>query len=266
MARGDFETPALIDADVVEKIAQLEKLAPLHNESSLEVLEPARRRFPGVPFYAVFDTAFHRTMPDHAFLYAIPRGIAERHQIRRYGFHGISHRYLLERYAHLAGRKPEDCNIITMHLESGCSVTAVGKGAIRRQYDGPYPFGGAHDGNSLRRCRPFHRCTLLMREEHMTVDEVMTFLNKKCGLLGISEDSLDTRILMKNYESNERARLAMDMFAYRVRKAVGAFVAALGSVDAVVFGGGIAENGVFVRKYVCDGLRGFGLELDGRGE
>jgi acetate kinase len=103
---------------------------------------------------------------------------------------------------------------------------------------------------------------LLMHEEHMTIDEVMTLLNKKSGLKGVSEDSLDTRVLMKDYESNPKAKLAMDMFAYRVRKAVGSFVAVLGSIDAIVFGGGIAENGVFVRRYVCEGLRGFGLELD----
>jgi acetate kinase len=239
----EFDEPSLIDQQVIERIVQFEKLAPLHNKSSVEVLPPIRRRFPEISTYAVFDTAFHR------------------HHIRRYGFHGISHRYLLERYAHLAGVHPKDSNIVSMHLESGCSVTAIEKGRSIDNTMGLTPLEGLMMGTRSGDIDP-SIVALLMHEEHMTIDEVMTLLNKKSGLKGVSEDSLDTRVLMKEYGSNPKAKLAMDMFAYRVRKAVGSFVAVLGSIDAIVFGGGIAENGVFVRRYVCEGLRGFGLELD----
>lgn len=121
----DFSAPALIDASVEKRIIDFERLAPLHNKSSVEILEPIRKNLPRLPVYGVFDTAFHHTIPDRASMYAIPPELAEKHQIRRYGFHGISHRYLLERYAYLAGKSPSACNIVSMHLESGCSVTAV---------------------------------------------------------------------------------------------------------------------------------------------
>lgn len=259
----EFDKPALIDAHVIQKIVQFEKLAPLHNKGSIEVLEPIRDRFPDTPAYAVFDTAFHRTIPDYASTYPIPLDLAQRHQIRRYGFHGISHRYLLERYAHLVGKEPENCNVVSTHLESGCSVTCIRKGRSVDNTMGLTPLEGLMMGTRSGDIDP-SIVALLMREEHMTIDDVMTLLNKKSGLKGVSEDSLDTRVLMKEYDSNPKAKLAMDMFAYRVRKAVGAYVAALGSADAVIFGGGIAENGIFVRKCVCEGLQGFGLELDGK--
>ena len=258
----DFGKAVLIEAGVIEKIVQLENLAPLHNKSSVEVLGPLRYRFPNTPIYAIFDTAFHRTIPEHASTYAIPLDLAQRHQIRRYGFHGISHRYLLERYAHHAGKDPENCNIVSMHLESGCSVTAIEQGRSIDNTMGLTPLEGVMMGTRSGDVDP-SIVALLMHEEHMTVDDVMTLLNKKSGLMGVSQTSLDTRVLMKEYDSNPNAKLAMDMFAYRVRKAVGSYVAALGSVEAIIFGGGIAENGVFVRKFVCEGLSGFGLELDG---
>lgn len=257
----DFNQPTLIDQHVVDKIVRLEKLAPLHNKSSIEVLGPICHQFSKMPVYAIFDTAFHRTIPDRASLYAIPLDLAERHQVRRYGFHGISHRYLLERYAHLVGKDPADCNIVSMHLESGCSVTAIEQGRSVDNTMGLTPLEGLMMGTRSGDIDP-SVIALLVHEENMTLDEVMTLLNKKSGLKGVSEYSLDTRVLMKAYNSHPKAKLAMDMFAYRVRKAVGSYIVALGSVDAIVFGGGIAENGVFLRRYVCEGLHGFGLELD----
>lgn len=257
----EFEKPTLIDGRVVEKIVEFEKLAPLHNKSSVDVLEPIRSSLPATPIYAVFDTAFHRTIPDYASTYPIPTDLAERHQIRRYGFHGISHHYLLDRYAHLAGKEPTQCDIVSTHLESGCSVTAIEHGRSVDNTMGLTPLEGLMMGTRSGDIDP-SIVALLMREEQMTVEQVMDLLNKNSGLMGVSGDSLDTRVLMKEYDSNAKAKLAMDMFTYRVRKAVGAYIAALGSVDAIVFGGGIGENGVFVRKSVCEGLRGFGLELD----
>lgn len=156
----EFEEPTFIDGRVIGKIVEFEKLAPLHNKSSVDVLEPIRRSLAGTPIYAVFDTAFHRTMPDYASTYPIPIGLAERHQIRRYGFHGISHRYLLERYAHLAGREPTECNIVSMHLESGCSVTAIEHGRSVDNTMGLTPLEGlmmgTRSGISTHRSSPFN--------------------------------------------------------------------------------------------------------------
>ena len=257
----EFDSPTLIDSSVEKKIVDFEKLAPLHNRSSIEVLEPLRRRLANLPIYGVFDTAFHRTIPEYAWRYAIPVNLADKHQVRRYGFHGISHRYLLERYAHLAGKSPSECNVVSMHLESGCSVTAIRQGKSVDNTMGLTPLEGLMMGTRSGDVDP-SLISVLMREENMKIDEVMTLLNKKSGLLGVSGESLDTRILMKLYDSNSQVKLAMDMFAYRVRKAVASYLAALGSADAIIFGGGIGENTTFVRRYVCDGLRQSGIEID----
>jgi acetate kinase len=259
----NFDSPALIDSKAEAKIAALEKLAPLHNKSSIEVLPSLRQKLRGLPIYGVFDTTFHRTIPEHAALYAIPPALAEKHQIRRYGFHGISHRYLLERYAFLAGKEPGECNVVSTHLESGCSVTAIHQGKSIDNTMGLTPLEGLMMGTRSGDVDP-SLIPLLVREEKMTIEEVMTLLNKKSGLLAVSGDSLDTRILMKHYEANPRVKLAIHMFAYRVRKAVGAYFAALGSSEALIFGGGIAENNSLIRQYVCEGLRLCGLDIDHR--
>jgi acetate kinase len=225
------------------------------------VLAPIRKRLPNAPIYGVFDTAFHRTIPDHAALYAIPFELSEKHLIRRYGFHGTSHRYMLGRYAQLAEKPINECTLVTMHLESGCSVTAIRNGRSIDNTMGMTPLEGlmmgTRSGDGDPSLIPF-----LMREEQLEVDEVMTMLNKKSGLLGVSGESLDTRVLMEHYDTNPRVRLAMEMFSYRVLKAVGAHLAALGGADAVIFGGGIAENTRLVRSRIADGLRWCGLELD----
>ena len=191
----------------------------------------------------------------------LPRDLADKHRIRRYGFHGISHRYLLERYAHLVGKTPAACNVVSLHLESGCSATAVREGKSIDNTMGLTPLEGLMMGTRSGDVDP-SLIPLLMREEGMQIDEVMTLLNKKSGLLGVSGESPDTRILMEHYDSNPRAKLAMDMFAYRVRKAVGSLLAALGSTEAIIFGGGIGENTKFVREQVCAGLFSSGLEID----
>jgi len=216
---------------------------------------------PNVPLYAVFDTAFHRTIPEHASRYALPPDLADKHQIRRYGFHGISHRYLVERYAHLVDKTPTACNVVSLHLESGCSVTGVREGKSIDNTMGLTPLEGLMMGTRSGDVDP-SVIPLLMHEEGMQIDEVMTLLNKKSGLFGVSGESLDTRILMEHYDSNPRAKLAMDMFAYRARKAVGSLFAALGSTEAIIFGGGIGENTKFVREHVCAGLFSSGLEID----
>lgn len=257
----DLISPTPITAEVERQIVDLEKLAPLHNKSSIEVLEPVRRRFPQVAIYAVFDTAFHRTIPQHAALYAIPLELSEKHRIRRYGFHGISHRYMMERYAFIAGKSVEECNLVTMHLESGCSVTAIRNGRSIENTMGLTPLEGLMMGTRSGDVDP-SLLPLLVREEQLSLDDVMKILNKHSGLLGVSGESLDTRVLMKHYETNSRIKLAMDMFSHRVLKAVGAYLAVLGGADAVIFGGGIAENTKLLRAHLGDRLRWCGLELD----
>jgi acetate kinase len=256
-----FTGPVEFGAEFEAEVRALGRWAPLHNSRSIEILAPLRRRFPGVPIYAAFDTAFHSTIPPNAGLYAIPFELTEQHKIRRYGFHGISHRYLMERYAAIVKKQPSDLNLVTMHLESGCSVTAIARGQSVDNTMGLTPLEGLMMGTRSGDIDPA-LAPFLAEAEHKETAEVMEMLEKKSGLLGVSGKSLDTRVLMREYESDERVRLAMEMFSYRVLKAVGAYLAALGGAHAVVFGGGIAENTPLVRQRVCDALRWCGLEMD----
>lgn len=256
-----FKEAVKVTPEVEQQIRDLERLAPLHNKSSVALLEPLRAKLAELPIYAVFDTAFHRTIPDKAALYAIPRDLADKHGIRRYGFHGTSHRYMLERAAHWLGKRPQELNLVTMHLESGCSVTAIARGQSIDNTMGFTPLEGLMMGTRSGDVDP-SLVAFLIREQHMEVDEVMTLLNKKSGLLGISEMSLDTRVLMKHYGEDPRVTLAMDMFSYRVVKAVGAYLAAVGGADALVFGGGIGENNQLVRARVCESLHWCGMEMN----
>ena len=257
----NLTAPVEITAQVEQEIIALERLAPLHNKSSVEVLTPLRRHFGHAPIYGVFDTAFHRTIPDYASTYAIPLDLSAKHQIRRYGFHGISHRYLLERYAHLVGKPVDQCNIVTMHLESGCSVSAIRNGRSIDNTMGLTPLEGLMMGTRCGDIDP-SVVSLLMQDEAMSIEDVMTLFNKKSGLMGVSQVSLDTRILMRQYDANPKVKLAMDMFCYRVLKSIGSYVAALGGPEAIVFGGGIAENTRLVRDVIGNGLRWCGLEID----
>ena len=257
----NLTAPAEITPHVEQEIIALERLAPLHNKSSVEVLTPLRRHFDHAPIYGVFDTAFHRTIPDYASTYAIPLDLSAKHQIRRYGFHGISHRYMLERYAQLVGKPVDQCNIVTMHLESGCSVAAIREGKSIDNTMGLTPLEGLMMGTRCGDIDP-SVVSLLMQDEAMSIEEVMTLFNKKSGLMGVSQVSLDTRILMRQYDTDPKVKLAMDMFCYRVLKSVGSYVAALGGAEAIVFGGGIAENTRLVRDVIGNGLRWCGLEID----
>ena len=256
-----FRVATPVTGEVEQQIRAYERLAPLHNKSSIELLEPIRSRLGRVPMYAVFDTAFHRTIPDVAALYAIPTALAEKHGIRRFGFHGTSHRYLLERAAYLLGKSPQDVNLVTMHLESGCSATAIARGKSIDNTMGFTPLEGLMMGTRSGDVDP-SILPFLIREEHMDMDEAMALLNKKSGLLGISEKSLDTRVLMRDYGKDPRVTLALDMFSYRLVKAVGAYLCVLGGADAIVFGGRIGENTPLVRERVGAGLHWCGLQLD----
>ena len=256
-----FARPAPVDARVEKEIAQLARWAPLHNRRSIEILPALRERFPRLTVYAVFDTAFHRTIPSSAALYAIPLELSEKHRIRRYGFHGISHRYLMERVAAILGKAPDALKLITLHLESGCSATAIQNGRSIDNTMGLTPLEGLMMGTRCGDVDP-SLPAFLVESEKKSLAEVMEILEQKSGLLGVSGKSLDTRVLMQDYDRDEHVRLAMEMFSYRLLKAVGGFLAAMGGADAVVFGGGIGENTPLVRLRICDGLRWCGLEMD----
>lgn len=256
-----FSEPAKITAEVEREILELSKWAPLHNRRSLEVIGALREHLAGVPLWAAFDTAFHRTISDTAGLYAIPLELSRHYGIRRYGFHGISHRYLMERYAQIVRRSPAELNVVTLHLESGCSAAAIAKGRSIDTTMGLTPLEGLMMGTRCGDVDPALPAYLL-RAEQTDMSRVMDILEKQSGLLGVSGRSLDTRVLMRDYRNDERVRLAMEMFSYRVLKAVGSYLAVLGGADAILFGGGIGENTALVRQRVCEGLRWCGLKLD----
>lgn len=256
-----FHAAALISPKVIEQIESLEDLAPLHNRSALAVIRAAQHELgPSIPMFAVFDTVFHQTIPDPAALYPIPLDLARKHKIRRYGFHGISHRYMLQRYARLTNRRPEDLNLITLHLEGGSSAAAIRCGKSIDTSMGFTPLEGLMMGTRSGDIDPAI-VTYLMRKENLDSQGVEIFLNKKCGLLGVSGISADTRKLTEHL-SDSGANLALSIFAYRVRKYVGAYLAAIGGVEAIVVGGGIGENTSLVRERIFENFAWCGAVLD----
>ena len=212
---------------------------------------------------AVFDTAFHQTLPDHAFLYALPYQLYRRYRVRRYGFHGTSHRYVAYRYRQLRNIPRDETNIITLHLGNGCSAAAIRNGNSIDTSMGLTPLEGLVMGT---RCGDVDPAIIdfIATKEGLSSGEVETLLNKQSGLLGISGLTSDMReLLAEAHEENDRrARLAIEIFCYRARKYIGAYLAAMNGADAVVFTGGIGENSWEVRSRICDGLQWLGLELD----
>ena len=256
-----FDAPVLVDADVEREIKALQRFAPLHNARSLEVIRALRQHAPELKVAAGFDTSFYRGMPEVAWRYPLPVDLADQHGIRRYGFHGFSHRSLLERYALDAGRPLEQVRVVTLHLESGCSATAIRDGVAVDNSMGLTPLEGLMMGTRSGSVDPAI-VQVLIEQADMDVQGALEVLNKKSGLLGVSGISLDTRVLMKQLGTAPRAALAMEMFCYRVAKQVGAYLAALGGAEAIVFGGGIGEDEPMVRARVCRALRWAGAELD----
>ena len=256
-----FRGSVVVDDSVMAKIEAVSDLAPLHNPANLAGLRATGRRFQGLPQVAVFDTAFFQTIPKHAYTYALPYEWYERKKIRRYGFHGTSHRYVSLQAADILEKPLDSCNLITLHLGNGCSMACVRDGLAVDTTMGLTPLEGLVMGTRSGDLDPaiiFH-----MVREGMTVDEVKTSLEKKSGLLGVSGVSSDLRDVMKAAGGgNERAALAIDVFAYRARKYIGAFAAVLGRVDAVVFTGGIGENAPAMRQAIVSGMGGLGMELD----
>jgi acetate kinase len=260
---GDrYSASVLIDDDVLEEIRRTSALAPLHNPINLRGIELCRQLLPGVPQVAVFDTAFHQSMPKHAYLYALPYELYEKHQIRRYGFHGTSHKYVAMKAAAHMRRSFQSVRLITCHLGNGTSVAAVDHGRVIDTSMGLTPLEGLVMGTRSGDLDPgivLHLCNQL----GMSPSEVDRILNRESGLKGLSGISNDMReIVGAAEEGNPRAILAVQVFCYRLKKYIGAYVAALGGLDALVFTGGIGEHSSWIRARACQGLGHMGIALD----
>jgi len=257
-----FSQSVLITADVERGIQECCELAPLHNPHNLRGYQAAKRILPHAPHAAVFDTAYHQTMPAHAYLYGLPYVLYQRHQIRRYGFHGTSHRYVGWRSAALLGRPREQTRLVTCHLGNGASMCAIEHGRSIDTSMGFTPLEGLLMGSRCGDIDPsvvFH----VMHKEDLSEQQATALLNKHSGLYGVSGLSNDMReLLAAEADGNARARLAIELFCYRIRKYVGAYAAAMGGMDAVIFTGGIGENAPSIRERALAGLGFLGLEVD----
>ncbi|MGE4193562.1 MAG: acetate kinase [Pseudodesulfovibrio sp.] len=256
-----FAAPALVDADVVETIRANIPLAPLH-AANLVGIEAALELFPGTPNVTVFDTEFHQTIPAKAHLYPIPYELYEEHRIRKYGFHGTSHKYVARAAAEFLNKPLEDTDLITVHLGNGCSMAAVKNGRCADTTMGLTPLAGLMMGS---RCGDVDPAIFpfIARTEKLCVNEVDEMLNKKSGLLGICGMNDMRDIHAARAKGDERAQLAFEMFAYRVKSFIGSYLAVLGRADAVVFTAGIGENDPEVRALACQGLEGLGIRISG---
>ena len=258
-----FHAPARIDARVREAIRELAPLAPLHNPANLIGIEVCQDAFPGVPQVAVFDTAFHQTLPPEAFRYAVPDAWYRRFGVRRYGFHGTSHRYVAERAAEVLGRPLAALNLITLHLGNGASAAAIRAGRCVDTSMGMTPLEGLVMGTRSGDLDPAVPL-FVQREAGLAAEAVDAALNEGSGLLGLAGTSDMRELLARVQAGDERARLALELYGYRIRKYVGAYAAVLGRVDALVFTGGVGENAPRVRSLACAGLELLGVALDER--
>ncbi len=257
-----FNKSVLITPEVKEMIVKCIDLAPLHNPANLKGIEAIEKTLPGVPQVGVFDTAFHQTMPDEAYMYAIPYELYEKYAIRRYGFHGTSHRYVSARVCEYLGVDPKGKKIITAHIGNGGSCTAVLDGKSVDTSMGLTPIEGLMMGTRSGDL-DLGAATYIMDKEHLTTAEFSTLVNKKSGLLGVSGVSSDARDIENAIAGgNKRADLARRMFIYRVKKYIGAYAAALDGVDIIVFTGGIGENDTYVRGEIAKGLGYLGVKID----
>ena len=257
-----FTVATVLDDQNLAKIESLNDLAPLHNPAAVSGIHAARKSFgPSMRMAAVFDTAFHSTMPSIAATYAIDGDLAKKHRIRRYGFHGMAHRYSLLRYGELTGSAEREINIVTLHLGNGCSACAIRAGVSVDTSMGFTPLEGLVMGT---RSGDLDAALVnyLARKENVDATEVELWLNHRSGLLGLSGLSGDMRELLAAYDANPRAHLAVEVFCYRARKYLGAYLAALGGAQAVIFSGGIGENAPAVREKICAGMEWCGLSLD----
>ena len=258
-----YKESVVINDEVKVNIEECFKLAPLHNPANMIGIKACEELMPNTPMVAVFDTAFHGTMPEDAYLYALPYELYEKHGIRKYGFHGTSHKYVSQTCAEVMGRDIKDLKIITCHLGNGASLCAVKNGVSVDTSMGFTPLEGLAMGTRCGNIDPAI-VTFLMKEEGLSVDEVNDLLNKKSGVLGISGISSDFRDIEDAAfnKDDRRAKLALKIFEYKIRTTIGAYAAAMGGVDAIVFTAGVGENGPETREKCLEGLEFLGVEID----
>ena len=256
-----FSAPAIIDDELVKEVEALVPLAPLHNPGNLQGIAVARDLFPAVPQVAVFDTAFHQTMPEHAYTYAVPIELREQHGIRRYGFHGTSHQFVAHETARLLCRPIEDVNVIVLHLGNGASAAAVAGGRSVDTSMGMTPLEGLVMGTRSGDVDPALHAHL-HRQLGWSMEEIDDCLVRRSGLKGLAGHNDVREVRRKREQGDPRAQLALDVYCYRLRKYVGAYYAALGRVDAIVFTAGVGENAPVVRELTLSGLERLGIRVD----
>lgn len=258
----NFSSSVVIDNDVRRAIRETIDLAPLHNPPNLLGIDAAQAQLPHAVHVAVFDTAFHQTMPDYAYMYPLPYVLYRKHKIRRYGFHGTSHKYVSEQAAKFLGRPLDELKIVSCHIGNGASITAVQNGKSVDTSMGMTPLEGLMMGTRSGDIDPAI-VPFVITKEDLTLAEVNSMMNKHSGLLGISGISGDMREVTEAMENgNDYARLAIDMYVYKIKKTIGAYIAAMNGVDAILFTAGVGENADLIRERVCEGLTFLGVELD----
>jgi acetate kinase len=257
-----FTRSVMIDEQVLDAVKEVQHLAPLHNPPNIAGIEAAQAVLPEVPHVAIFDTAFHQTMPEHAYLYPVPYEWYEKHGVRRYGFHGTSHLYVSKRAAVLLGKKPSETNIVTMHIGNGVSHTAIKNGISVDTSMGLTPLEGAVMGT---RCGDIDPAipAFMMQKENLSAKEIDSILNKKSGVLGLTGRFTDRRDVIEHANNGDRlCKIALEIEAYRLRKYIGCYMAAVGRLDAVVFTAGVGEMGWPIRERTIEGLEHLGIHLD----
>lgn len=257
-----FTCSVMIDDGVLDAIKEVQHLAPLHNPPNISGIEAAQANLPDVPHIAIFDTAFHQTMPEHAYMYPVPYEWYENHSVRRYGFHGTSHLYVSKRAAVMLDKDPKDCNIITMHIGNGVSHTAIKGGVSVDTSMGLTPLEGAVMGT---RCGDIDPAIpmFIQQQENLSASEIDSVLNKKSGILGITGQFTDRRDVLEGIDNGDkRCQLALDIEGYRLKKYIGSYFAAIGRLDAVVFTAGVGEMGWKIREAALDNLEYLGIKLD----
>lgn len=257
-----FTCSVKIDEQVLNAVKEVQHLAPLHNPPNIDGIEAAQALMPTIPHVAIFDTAFHQTMPEHAYIYPLPYDWYKKYQVRRYGFHGTSHLYVSKRAAVLLGKQPCDCNLITMHIGNGVSHCAIKNGISVDTTMGLTPLEGAVMGT---RCGDIDPAipAFMMQQENLSAKEIDSILNKKSGVMGITGRFTDRRDVIEHAQAGDaRCQLSLDIEAYRLKKYIGAYMAVVGKLDAVVFTAGVGEMGAPIREKAIEGLEHLGIILD----
>lgn len=257
-----FKESVIIDDKVMDAIKECIDLAPLHNPSNIIGIEACQHIMPNIPMVAVFDTAFHQTMPREAYIYALPYELYEKYRLRKYGFHGTSHKYVAYRAAEMLDKPIEELKLVTCHLGNGASLCAVKYGKSVETTMGFTPLQGLCMGTRSGSIDP-DIISFLMKKENMTVNDISNFLNKKSGVLGVSGVSSDFRDVQAAAEAgNDRATLALDIFCYRVKRFIGDYIGLMNGADAVIFTAGIGENNPYIREKVMNEMDFLGIKID----